>query len=116
MKKLFTFIFILLTSNAVMAGDAGYVVPEKLPVPVLAPDEAVKLAKNYLINTKNINAKTFRLGSVSFQYFSTIPAPEGVVSVGWHISFECVPEQIDCDYSVGIENTANPRVVMYPVP
>jgi hypothetical protein len=86
-----------------------------LPIPVLSPSEAVKLAENYLVQVKRLDKRKFRLGGVSFEYFSTIPAPPGVIATGWNIWFECVPNQLDCRYGVGISNTKKPKIVMYPV-
>jgi hypothetical protein len=86
-----------------------------MQVPVLLPSEAVKLAENYLVQVKKIPRNKIRVSDVEYRYFSTIPAPQGVIEIGWTIGFECVPEKLDCSYSVGVSNSETPKIVMYPV-
>lgn len=87
----------------------------KLSVPLLQPSDAVKLAENYLVQIKHIDRNKFHLSHVAYSYLSTVPAPPGVIDVGWAIDFECVPDKLDCRYSVGISNSKTPKIVMYPV-
>ncbi|MDQ1811802.1 hypothetical protein RBA41_00640 [Massilia sp. CCM 9210] len=84
-------------------------------VPVLLPSEAVKLAARYLVQTKKIRKDKLRVSDVQYRYFSTTPAPSGVIEIGWTIGFECVPEKLDCGFIVGVSNSETPKVVMYPV-
>ena len=86
-----------------------------MQVPVLLPSEAVQLAERYLVQTKKIPRNSMRVSDVHYRYFSTTPAPSGVIDIGWTISFDCVPEKLDCGYILGVSNSKTPKVVMYPV-
>ncbi|MES2047514.1 MAG: hypothetical protein V4447_03870 [Pseudomonadota bacterium] len=114
MFKYFVYILILLASCSVHSKDVENFTPLEFPVPVLSPKEAVELAENYVVKVRKIDKNMFRLSGVRFEYFSTILAPPGVLSVGWSIDFECVPTQIDCEFSVRVSNSAKPKLAMYP--
>jgi hypothetical protein len=85
-----------------------------LQKPLLAPNEAVELAENYLTQVKHIDKEKFRLSGVRFEYYSSVVTPPWVV-VGWNIDFDCVPDKLDCGYHLAISNTRKPKVVMYPI-
>lgn len=85
-----------------------------LHTPVTSPKEAVQLAENYLVQKSHLDKSKFRLGSVNFEYFTNNPPPPGKISTGWTLSFDCVPDQLDCQYFVHISNSKNPKIVVYP--
>ena len=115
MLKIILLFLCLITSDLSLAQGSRDPESLALSIPILSPNEAVKLAENYLIQVKHLDSNKFSLSGVRFEYYSSIPAPDGVVSVGWIINFDCEPEQLDCGFSVGISNTKVPKVVMYPV-
>lgn len=116
MLKIIILCVLLVSNGYALAKDIQIDEPLVLAMPILSPNEAVKLAENYIIKMKNLDRNKIRLSGVSFEYFSRVKAPPGVIAVGWTIHFECIPSQLHCSFSVGISNTKKAEIVMYPVP
>ncbi|MYM26468.1 hypothetical protein GTP46_27955 [Duganella sp. FT135W] len=106
---------IFVAAGLVQAEDKLPMPSPHMQVPMLLPNEVVDLAENYLVQVIKIPRNSFRVSSVGYRYLSIVPAPPGVIDIGWHIDFECVPMKLDCRYSVGVSNSNSPQIVMYPV-
>lgn len=113
LKAFFTGLFLIASGLHHSQADTMNESPV-LHAPVISPKEAVHLAENYLAQATHLDKSKFRLSSVMFEYFTNTPAPPGKISMGWALSFDCVPVRLDCEYFVQISNSKNPKIVVYP--
>jgi len=71
-----------------MAADTENQQTESLQAPLLSAENAVNLAKDYLINSEHIDVKKYEVSDVSYVYFSHWKISDKKFNGEWRIFFE----------------------------